>query len=103
MDLAEMFWDVASKMIEDGKVQTGTMMGFECLRAQGEFVAMADSRGDQIVIKLPAKRVTELIELGDAASFAPAGKVFKEWAAIRPNRFQLEELLLESVEFVRAG
>ncbi len=34
------------------------------------------------MVKLPADRVAELVESGEGESFAPAGRVFREWVAI---------------------
>ena len=57
------------------------MMGFPCLRTQGDFFASLDRRSGDLVLKLPAERVTELVDQGAARAFAPSGRVFKEWAA----------------------
>ncbi|MEZ5226342.1 MAG: hypothetical protein R2710_06600 [Acidimicrobiales bacterium] len=52
-------------------------------------------------MKLPKSRVAELIEQGVARSFAPAGKVFKEWASIPVlEEERWRALLREGVAFV---
>ena len=54
-----------------------------------------------LVVKLPADRVAAAIEAGEGESFAPAGKVFKEWLAVTEiNEARWRELLVEGVEFV---
>jgi hypothetical protein len=46
-------------------------------------------------------RVEELVGLGIGQPFAPAGRVFKEWVAIRePGRALWHALLREGVAFV---
>ena len=76
-------------------------MGHACVRTVdgNEFVAMGDA--GRLIVKLPKDRVSELIEAGDGASFAPAGRVFREWVAI--DEFDAETwaaLIDESIEFV---
>jgi hypothetical protein len=58
------------------------MFGFACVRSGKEFVAMPGHNSDGMVVKLPAQRVTELVESGRGRPLAPAGKVFKEWVEI---------------------
>jgi hypothetical protein len=53
------------------------------------------------VVKLPRARVEELIASGVGASFAPAGKVFREWVLVETfDERQWTDLLRESVAFV---
>lgn len=82
------FWEVVEDLIGSGRAEHGTIMGGPCLRSNGEFVAMPldpESRmgaAGAMVVKLDRDAVTALIAAGEAASFAPAGKVFGEWAQI---------------------
>lgn len=77
------FWDVAEPFVGTGRLDEGTMMGHHCLRAPGGgFVATVHRASGDLVVKLPRARVAELIESGEGAPFAPAGKVFREWCAI---------------------
>ena len=46
--------------------------------------------------KLDADRVQALIDSGTADSFAPAGRIFKEWAAIS-DACHWEDLLREAI------
>ena len=76
-------------------------MGGACVRSRGEFVGMPHHKGDGIVVKLPKARVAALIESGEGASFAPAGKVFKEWVLVETHdEDRWVELLRESIAFV---
>ena len=66
-------------------------MGHDCLRAAGNFFAMVSNDG-ALIVKLPADRVADLIDGGSGTSFAPAGKVFREWLAVSepdPDRWAL--------------
>ena len=92
------FWDLAEEMIATSRAKEGTIMGHRCIRrADGEFLAMFSRTEDACVVKLTPARVSELIQDEAAAPFAPAGKVFKAWAAVTaPGSFQ--KLLEEAAE-----
>lgn len=77
-----LFWDLAQPLLLSGVADKGTMMGFPCLRTQGKFFASLEKDSKDLIVKLPAPRVTELIESGEAQPFAPNGRIFKEWALI---------------------
>ncbi|MFT7597333.1 MAG: hypothetical protein ACI8TP_000251 [Acidimicrobiales bacterium] len=101
------FWDLASELMgSDNRLSEGTIMSSRCLRIAGargkaEFLAMPHHLEDGLVVKLPRDRVGELIEAGTAESFAPAGKVFKEWAAVMTYNEDLwRSLLHESISFL---
>lgn len=82
-------------------VTRSTMMGLPCLRVSGRFFASFDKRSGALVVKLPKSRVDELIASGRTEPFAPAGRRFREWAAIDPARQeQWSALLDEALEFV---
>jgi hypothetical protein len=76
------FWDEVAPLQAAGRLDEGTMFGFACVRSGKEFVAMPGHNSDGMVVKLPAQRVTELVESGRGKPLAPAGKVFKEWVEI---------------------
>jgi hypothetical protein len=78
------FWEVAEPFLGSGRLIEGTMMGHQCLRSavSNAFVATVERATGNLVVKLPKQRVAELIDAGAARAFAPAGKVFKEWAAV---------------------
>ncbi len=83
--LARAFWDAAKPILELEGVETGTMMGFPCLRLSGVFFASSDRETGHLIVKLPAPRVQALITDGEAIAFAPNGRTFREWARV-PHR-----------------
>jgi len=101
-DHSAVFWDLVAQLrTNDPRVQEGTIMGGRCARVGKEFLALVDFKGSGLVVKLPALRVAELIESGIARPFAPAGKVFREWASIPDLDIdRWHALLEEGVEFV---
>jgi hypothetical protein len=77
------------------------MMGFPCLRVNDAFFASFDRKNEGVVVKLPSGRVSALITAGMATPFAPAGRAFREWAAIpRAEAANWRVLLEESLAFV---
>ncbi len=99
----ERFWDVAGEFIGTGRVEEGTMMGHHCLRAVpgGGFVATVERSTGDLVVKLAAQRVSDLIESEEGVAFAPAGRTFKEWVQIPTfDAGRWAELIEESIDFV---
>ena len=80
------FWDVAEPLLAHAGVSRSTMMGFPCLRIDGRFFASFDRGTGALIVKLPEARVDELVDRGRAQPFAPAGRRFREWAAVAPER-----------------
>ena len=100
-DVSDEFWDCAAPLVAEGLLEEGTIMGGPCVRSGGEFVGMPHHKGDGIVVKLPRERVDELIAAGSGASFAPAGKIFKEWVLVESfDEQRWTALLRESISFV---
>lgn len=99
---SELFWDIAKPMLLEGTAQKSTMMGFPCLRtAEGQFFASLEKSTGDMIIKVPAERVKELISGGMAQPFAPNGRTFKEWAKIVPVDRELWcDLVQEAYQFV---
>jgi hypothetical protein len=58
------------------------MMGLPCLRLNGAFFAALDRTTNNLIVKLPADRVTDLIARGIGSAFAPNNRPFREWVAI---------------------
>ena len=86
MDPEERFWEMAEPLLlTRAGLTRSTMMGFPCLRVNGGFFASLDRKQGQLVVKLSEARVTELVTMGAAFPFAPAGRTFREWAAISPS------------------
>jgi hypothetical protein len=96
LDDAYTLWGTVTGPLRDRPGVTGsTMMGLPCLRRSGTFVAAWDRRTGDLLVKLPSERVTALVDAGDAHSFAPAGRRFREWAALPPDRAAAWAGLLE--------
>ena len=102
--MSDEFWDAAAPLLADGEIDEGSIMGGPCVRVSGEFVGMPHHKGPGIVVKLDRERVAELIDDGEGRSFAPAGKVFREWVSV-PAREEVlwRDLLEEALEFNRPG
>jgi len=97
-----LFWDLAAEFqAADERVNEGTIMGSPCLRVGEEFLAMPHHEKDGLVVKLPADRVSAIVDSGGGESFAPAGKVFKEWLAVTDlDEDRWRSLLAEGIDFV---
>lgn len=97
----QQFWDLAGPLLARDDTEEGTLMNSRCLRVQGDFVAMVAPSG-QMVVKLPAARVQELVDQGVGEPFAPAKRVFKEWlAVVGTDEARWRDLLHEAHAFVR--
>ena len=96
------FWELIDElMVDDPRIEEGTIMGGRCARVSGEFLGLVDFKGSGLVVKLPRERVEELIDQGVGQPFAPAGKVFKEWVSIPSrDRRRWRSLLRKGVAFV---
>lgn len=96
-----LFWQLAAPLIAEQRVAEGIVMRSRCLRIDGEFLAMAERRSGDLIVKLPAGRVAELIAAGEGRAVAPAGKVFREWLQVsRRDEARWRELLAEGMNFV---
>ncbi len=99
----EQFWDMCGPLLARDDTEEGKIMSSRCLRVNGDFVAMVVPSG-QMVAKLPAARVQELIAEGIGESFAPAKKVFKEWVAlVDDDEVVWQSVLAESHTWVRGN
>src|SRR3954452_19795871 len=98
----DLYDELTDDLLYDPAVGRATMMGYPCVRLAGKFLASYDEKARCLVVKLPRERVTELIESGRGDPFAPAGRVFREWAAIPSvDRALWQQVLAEAVEFAR--
>lgn len=101
-DATEYFWDLTEPLLAEPGVEEGTLMQFPCLRAEGEFFAMPQHTTGELVVKLPAARVAELITDGVGQPFGPGEKVFKEWMLVgHDHRPRWPDLLDEACAFAR--
>ena len=102
-DPAAFFWQAAAAALAHHDVATGTMMGFPCLRVSGAFFASCDHRSGDLIVKLPRRRVGQLIDAGSGKPFAPAGRTFREWVLIDDrDQARWAELIDEARLFVAA-
>jgi hypothetical protein len=76
------FWDLAADHLARPGVSRSTMMGFPCLRFEGDFYASWDRRAQALVIKLDAPTVGSMIADGRGEPFAPSGRRFREWTRV---------------------
>lgn len=91
----EQFWSLAEPLLARVGVERSTMMGLPCLRAAGAFFAAFDRRTGDLLVKLSESRVDELIESDRAHAFAPAGRRFRQWAAVPVDRSRTWRGLLD--------
>ncbi len=97
------FWDLAEPLLGQPDVTRSTMMGLPCLRWNGAFFASCDRRTGALLVKLAETRVDDLVAAGRAEPFAPAGRRFREWAAIPDSRSRTwKRLLDEALEYAIA-
>lgn len=89
------FWALAEPLLARPGVSQSTMMGLPCLRVRGAFFASCDRRTGDLLVKLPEQRVDELVAAGRAHAFAPAGRRFRQWAAVPPERGRVWRRLLD--------
>ncbi|MGE3795462.1 MAG: hypothetical protein AB7I38_16265 [Dehalococcoidia bacterium] len=96
------FWELAEPFLRERPgVTRSTMMGLSCLRVDGAFFASCDRTSGALVLKLSEARVDDLLEAGHAEAFSPAGRRFREWAAIPVvRRADWAALLEESYQHV---
>src|SRR5207244_5077568 len=89
---------------QDGvAMASGRGFGAGALQVRGRIFAMVS--GDRLVLKLPARRVAQLIADGRGLSF-DAGKrqPLREWAALaEPGQSDALALANEALEFARRG
>jgi hypothetical protein len=79
-------------------VEKARMFASDGLKTGGKFFAMV-SKGE-LVLKLPAERVDEIVAAGEGRRFDPGhGRLMKEWASLRPAD---EEACAAYVEEARA-
>lgn len=79
----------------------GSGFGSDALKVSGRIFAMLDSKR-QFVVKLPKKRVDELVQAGEGTNFdAGKGRPMKEWLALSEESTQdWADLAAEAMSFV---
>ena len=97
----QLFWSLAQPRLQRNGVTRSTMMGLPRLRVHGALFASCDRKTGDLLVKLPAVRVDELLTAGRAVPFAPAGRRFREWTAIPAARSRSwKQLIQEAFDFV---
>jgi len=89
------FWTLARPLLQRAGVTRSTMMGFPCLRLDGDFFASCDHRSGELVVKLNEQRARALVDAGKAEPFAPNGRRFREWVTVPHQRHRSWQPLLE--------
>ena len=97
------FEELVAPLLAEGGVTRSTMMGLPCLRREGAFFAALDRRTGALLVKLSRARVDELLETGAADPFAPAGRRFRQWAAVPPQRAASWPTLLQEALHAAGG
>ena len=95
------FWERTAPLLKHDGIERSTMMGFPCLRINGDFFVSAEPKTGDLIAKLPAKRVQAMIDEGSGYAFAPAGRRFKEWVRVSDrDAGYWDALLIEALNFV---
>jgi hypothetical protein len=96
----KLFDELTDDPLYDPAVGRSTMMSRPCVRRAGRFFASFDPDADCLVLKLPADRVDALIDDGTGVTFAPNGRIFREWVSIpTPDPAAWARLLAEALDF----
>ena len=84
MSVEELFAALSARVVaEDDAVEQGPIMRSTGLKTGGKFFAFA--RSGELVVKLPAARVAELVASGDGGPFVGSrDRVMREWVVLRP-------------------
>ena len=98
-----LFWDLAEPLLASGEAEEGTLMGFPCLRTTGTFFASLEHRTGDLIVKIAATRVDQLIDDGTGLPFAPAGRRFREWVEIPERDAELWQALLDEARAFVSG
>lgn len=65
-------------------VERAMLFGFDCLRINGK--VFAKLHNGHLVMKLPADRITALLESGQASCYGFQGRLMKEWGVISTRK-----------------
>ena len=86
MTVEQLFDEVATRLLEeDPSLGQGQMFNAIGLKTGGKFFAMVVK--DELVLKLPADRIDQLIVDGEGRRFDPGhGRLMKEWATAAARR-----------------
>ena len=97
----EAFAAVAAALLREPQVDEGTGFGSsDGLRTGGRIFAMR--KAGELVVKLPARRVAELLEADGVRSFVVGRRTMREWVCVRPGAHDWEALAREALAYVRS-
>lgn len=97
------FAPVVEAFAKDRRVsrENGKGFGSGALKVNGRIFAMMSSNG-RFVVKLPKKRVDELVGGGKGERFDPGhGRLMKEWFVVGAGKADWVELAKEAYDFVK--
>ena len=103
--MSELFEAAGERLLDDGRgVERGRMLHAPGLKAAGRFFAFIRADGE-LVVKLPAPRVTALIASGEGLVFDRGqGTPMREWVVVRPaDEVACDAYLREARDFVGAA
>ena len=99
--MADERWEQLVSGAEGGDVVRGTMFGSQGLRTGRKFFAIWWH--DQLVVKLPPVRLTELVEGGRAHPFEPMeGRAMNGWVVVGEPAAEWPGVVEEARTFVAA-
>jgi hypothetical protein len=104
-DVKRAFASVVNACSRNRGVTVGEGKGFGsgALKVDGKIFAVLSS-ADQFVVKLPKKRVDELVTSSAGKRFEPRpGKPMREWLVVTSARSDWAKLAKEACEFVSDG
>ncbi len=71
---------LAAEQLRYPDVSVGRALSNDVLMVRGKIFGFL--KDDRLVVKLPAPRITGLVEAGAATPFRSGGRIMKEWAAV---------------------
>src|SRR5262245_37639165 len=99
------FATVVDAFAGDSSVTRGTGKGFGsgALKVKGKIFAMMSAKG-QFVVKLPKRRVAEMVASGRGEHFDPGhGRLMKEWVIVQDDAESWVALAAEAYRFVKTS
>jgi hypothetical protein len=103
MSVDALFDAVARRLVSEGAgIERGPIMHSDGIKLGGKFFAFA-SRGD-LVVKVPAARVQELVGSGEGRPFESGGRRMREWVRLAPaDQAACAAYVAEARAFAAAG
>jgi hypothetical protein len=98
-----LFDEVAERLLSgDASIERARMFGSTALNRAGKVFALC-GRGE-VVVKLPAERVDQLIDAGGRRFDPGHGRLMREWVSVKPaDAIECEALLTEARAFLIGG